>query len=73
MAYRNQWRYEREGPRVMLIDAGHICQNMYLAVEAIGCGTCGIGAYKQAEIDKLLELDGNDECVVYYAPVGRIQ
>ncbi len=72
VAYRNQWRYQREGPRVMLIDAGHICQNMYLATEAIGCGTCGIGAYKQAEIDKLLGLDGNEEYVVYYAPVGRV-
>jgi SagB-type dehydrogenase family enzyme len=71
-AYRNQWRYEREGPRVMLIDVGHICQNLYLATEALGCGTCGIGAYKQAEIDKWLGLDGNEEYVVYYAPVGRL-
>jgi SagB-type dehydrogenase family enzyme len=71
-AYRNQWRYQREGPRVMLIDVGHICQNLYTGVEALGYGTCGIGAYKQAEIDRLLGLDGNEEYVVYYAPVGRI-
>ena len=71
-AYRNEWRYQREGARVMLIDAGHVCQNLYLGAEALGCGTCGIGAYKQVEIDHLLGLDGKGEFVVYYAPVGRV-
>lgn len=72
VAYRSEWRYNREAARVMLIDAGHICQNLYLAAEAIGCGTCGIGAYKQVEVDTLFGLDGSEEYVVYYAPVGRI-
>jgi len=71
-AYRSEWRYHREAARVMLIDVGHICQNLYLAAEAIGCGTCAIGAYKQVEADRLFGLDGCEEYVVYYAPVGRV-
>jgi len=56
----------------MLIDVGHICQNLYLAAEALGAGTCAIGAFDQGAMDSLLKLDGVDEYVVYLAPVGKI-
>lgn len=69
--YRTEWRYSILSHKAMLLDAGHICQNLYLACEAIGCGTCAIAAYDQEAIDKFLKLDGNDEYVVYLAPVGR--
>lgn len=69
--YLGEWRYMGESHKVMLIDAGHVCQNLYLAAEALGLGTVGIGAYSQKLIDKLLNLDGEEEFVVYYAPVGK--
>ncbi|GAJ24920.1 unnamed protein product, partial [marine sediment metagenome] len=69
--YRTEWRYHISAYKAILIDAGHICQNLYLAAEAIGCGTCAIGAYDQDAMDNLLRLDGEDEFVVYLAPVGR--
>ena len=50
----------------------HVCQNLYLAVEALGLGTCAIGAYDQAAMDALLELDGEDEYVIYLAPVSKV-
>jgi SagB-type dehydrogenase family enzyme len=56
----------------MLLDAGHICQNLYLAAGSIGCGTCAIAGYDQDKIDALLKLDGDHEFVVYLAPVGKI-
>ena len=70
--YLGEWRYMGESHKVMLIDAGHVCQNLYLAAEALGLGTVGIGAYSQKLIDKLLNLDGEDEFAVYYAPVGAV-
>ncbi|MEA2103918.1 MAG: SagB/ThcOx family dehydrogenase [Candidatus Cloacimonadota bacterium] len=69
--YRNEWRYSIMGHKPMLLDAGHICQNLYLACESINCGTCAIAAYNQTKIDNLLRLDGEDEFVVYLAPVGK--
>ncbi|HOZ46508.1 MAG TPA: SagB/ThcOx family dehydrogenase [Candidatus Hydrogenedentes bacterium] len=69
--YRGEWRYNIRAHRVMLIDAGHLCQNLYLACEAIGCGTCAIGAYDQRATDALLRVDGHDEYTVYLAPVGK--
>jgi SagB-type dehydrogenase family enzyme len=71
--YRTEWRYAARSYRVILLDAGHVCQNLYLACEAIGAGTCAIGAYDQTRLDAILELDGDEEMAVYVAPVGRVR
>jgi SagB-type dehydrogenase family enzyme len=68
--YRMEWRYGLTAHRVILMDAGHVCQNLYLACEAIGAGACAVAAYDQAEMDKLIGLDGEEEFAVYVAPVG---
>ncbi|ERI93295.1 SagB-type dehydrogenase domain protein [Clostridiales bacterium oral taxon 876 str. F0540] len=70
--YRGEWRYSIVAHKPMLLDAGHVCQNLYLACEAIGCGTCAIAAYDQNNFDNYLNLDGDDEFVVYVAPVGKV-
>lgn len=70
--YRMEWRYGPAAHRVILLDAGHVCQNLYLACEAIGAGTCAIAAYDQERMDQLLRLDGKKEFVVYLAPVGKV-
>ncbi len=69
--YRGEWRYMERSHKVMLLDAGHLCQNLYLACEALdNLGTCAIGAYDQTLIDSLIEIDGEEEFVVYLSPVG---
>jgi SagB-type dehydrogenase family enzyme len=70
--YRMEWRYGFDSERVILMDVGHVCQNLYLAAESIGCGTCGVAAYEQERLDQFLGLDGKDEFVIYLAPVGKI-
>jgi len=71
--YRGEWRYLHEAHKVMLLDAGHVCQNLYLAAEAISCGCVAIGAYDQAKMDALIGVDGSDEFTIYLASVGRIE
>jgi SagB-type dehydrogenase family enzyme len=71
--YRGEWRYNTRAHKSMLLDGGHLCQNLYLAAESIGCGTCAIGGYCQQGVDRLLGLDGEDEFVVYLAPVGKVR
>ncbi len=70
--YRMEWRYGPTAYRVILIDVGHVCQNLYLGCQAVGAGTCAVAAYDQEAMDELVELDGNDEFAVYLAPVGKI-
>ncbi len=70
--YRTEWRYSMLSPKIIAQDSGHLCQNLYLASEAIGAGTCAIGAYDQAKIDPILGVDGEEEFTIYMAPVGRV-
>jgi SagB-type dehydrogenase family enzyme len=70
--YRMEWRYDIAAHKVIALDAGHVCQNLYLACEAIGAGTCAIAAYHQEMMDRLLGVDGKDEFTIYLAPVGKI-
>ena len=70
--YRTEWRYSVASPKLILLDAGHVCQNLYLACEGIDAGTCAIGAYHQDQMDALLDVDGEEEFVVYLAPVGKV-
>jgi SagB-type dehydrogenase family enzyme len=69
--YRMEWRYLQAAHRVILLDAGHVCQNLYIACEAIHAGTCAIAAYDQEEMDELLQVDGEDQFTLYLAPVGK--
>jgi SagB-type dehydrogenase family enzyme len=71
VAYRMMWRYGERGYRYMHIDAGHVCQNLYLAAESIGCGVCAVGAFEDEQINDLLGLDGVEQFVIYTATVGK--
>jgi SagB-type dehydrogenase family enzyme len=68
---RMEWRYGLAAHKVIALDAGHVCQNLYLACEAIGAGTCAIAAYDQEGLDRLLGVDGEEEFAIYLAPVGK--
>jgi SagB-type dehydrogenase family enzyme len=68
---RMEWRYGPAAHRVLPLDAGHVCQNLYLAAEAIGAGVCAVGAYDQQALDELLRLDGEEEFVLYLATTGK--
>ncbi len=68
---RMAWRYGERGLRYLLLDAGHICQNLYLMAESIGAGVCAIGAFDDEKTNALFELDGTDRFAVYLASIGK--
>lgn len=70
--YKMEWGYMEVAHKMIAIEAGHICQNLYLAAESIKCGCCAVAAYHQDEIDDLLGIDGEDEFIIYAATVGRL-
>lgn len=69
--YRVEWRYGHCAEKLILLDAGHICQNLYLACEAIGLATCAVGAYNQTALDTYMGNDGEKEFLIYASPVGK--
>jgi len=67
---RNMSKYGHRGMRYICLDAGHICQNVILAAEAIGFGACPVAAFFDDEVNDILGLDGEEESTLYLAPVG---
>jgi SagB-type dehydrogenase family enzyme len=70
-AERMTWRYWERGYRYIFIDAGHVCQNLYLAAESLDCGACAVASYDDDELNKLLGLDGVNQFAVYLGVVGK--
>lgn len=70
--YRMAWRYSERAYRLVHLDAGHACQNLYLAAGQVGCGVCAIGAFDDEQMAGVLKIDGGEEFVIYCATVGKI-
>ena len=69
--YKGEWRYAELSHRVMLIDLGHVGQNVMLSAAALGLGSCCMAAYDQRACDEVLGLDGLNEYTVYAVAVGK--
>lgn len=67
---RNMSKYGHRGLRYILMDAGHVCQNLLLAAEALGLSACPVAALLDDELNGLLGLDGQEESVIYCAGLG---
>ena len=78
VTYRSEWRYKERAWRYFFLDAGHVCQNLYLAAAPVGCGVCGVGAFDDEEVARILGLpdsvDGTQSASipVYAAAVGKL-
>lgn len=68
---RMVWRYGQRGYRYIFLDAGHVCQNLYLAAEAIGCGVCAVAAFDDDMLNETLGIDGKNHFVIYLATIGK--
>jgi len=68
---RMTWRYSERSYRYLFLDAGHVCQNLYLTAEQIGCGVCAIAAFDDDEVNALLGLDGERLFATYVASLGK--
>jgi SagB-type dehydrogenase family enzyme len=69
--YRTEWKYGAIAQKMVAIEAGHLCQNLYLAAESVRIGVCASLGYNQAMLDRLLGVDGKEEFAIYMAAVGK--
>lgn len=65
------WKFGSRGWRYLFIEAGHLCQNLYLIATALGCGACAIGSYRDDEMNCALGIDGEEQFCIYLASVGK--
>src|SRR5262249_55544210 len=70
---RTMWKYHKaRAYRVVLLDAGHLCQTFCLTATRIGLAPFSTAALKDSLIEKDLGLDGISESVLYVAGVGAV-
>ncbi|MCL2484962.1 MAG: SagB/ThcOx family dehydrogenase [Endomicrobia bacterium] len=62
-------RYGDRSERYAFMEAGHSAQNIYLQAEALGLGTCAVGAFQDDRVSGLLRLP-KEERPLYLMPVG---
>ena len=71
--YRAEWRYGIWAHAPILMDSGHVTENLYLAATSIGLGGCAIAAVDPPVANEAFTLDGQEETVFYAMPVGKIR
>jgi len=67
---RTTSKYGDRGIRYVHMEAGHAAQNIYLQAESLGLGTVVTGAFDDAHVERLLNLQ-KDEEPLYLIPVGK--
>ena len=66
---RTTSRYGDRGVRYVILEAGHVGQNIYLMTTALGLGTVAIGAFYDDEVANIIKATRNER-PLYIFPVG---
>lgn len=73
MFWRSRFKYGARAYRFTLLEAGHVAQNMLLAVAALGLAGVPIGGFYDRAVDSLLGVDGLYEASLYLLPLGAAE
>ncbi len=67
---RSTVKYGDRGYRYVYIEAGAICQNIYLEATSLGLGTVAVGAFDDDALNRLVGVDGANEAALLIMPLG---
>lgn len=68
---RTTMKYGDRGYRHILIEAGHLGQNIYLNANALKLSCCAIGGFIDDNLNKLIDIDGVKESIIYIHAIGK--
>lgn len=63
--WRNQIKYGERGFRYVLMETGHLSENVYLTAEALGMKCSAMTGLHEPRIEDMLEIDGVTESVLH--------
>lgn len=67
---RSTQKYQDRGYRLVLLEAGHLAQNLCLTAAAAGLGSCAWSGFFDDELNRLLGVDGVNEAAVHCVFIG---
>jgi len=67
---RSTRKYFDRGYRYTYMEAGAICENIYLQATSLGLGTVSVGAFNDDALNELLGVDGINEAALLIMPIG---
>ncbi len=67
---RSTFKYRKRAYRFVLLEAGHVCQNLALTACSLGLGTVALGGFVDDELNDLLGLGDLNESALYVLPFG---
>lgn len=70
---RTTWKYAERGYRYVLLEAGHVCQTLYLVADALGLAAVAVGGFVDHEVNHLLCLPNGEEDAIYLCCIGHPQ
>lgn len=70
--FRSTFKYGDRGYRFVLLEAGHLVQNVLLTAQELGLATAPIGGYSDRDVDRFLGFDGLSESTVYVVLLGPV-
>lgn len=68
---RSLWKYEDRGYRYILLEAGHVAQNMNLCATALNVGSLNLGGFFDRDVLGILHADADTEVALYGMALGR--
>lgn len=68
---RSAFKYGDRGYRFVMIEAGHVAQNINLVASALNLASVNIGGYFDREIDQILGIDGIAHSTIYMIAIGN--
>jgi SagB-type dehydrogenase family enzyme len=68
---RTMYKYSDRGYRYILLEAGHIAQNICLLATSLQLGTLCLGGVYEQKIEPLLWIDGFSESLIYVVAAGH--
>lgn len=64
-------KYQERGYRILLLDAGHLAQNILLMAAALDLGACPLAGFLDDRLGELLQLEPVAEPVLYAIMIGQ--
>lgn len=68
---RNLIKYGDFGYNIILIEAGHMSQNLHLVGQSLGMKYCPLAGFNNEQMNAVLDIDENDESSLYITAIGK--